>query len=127
MAKVLLIEPDTALARTYVQALQHVGHHVTHVVTAQAAVQAADDDQPDLVLLELRLAAHDGVEFLHEFRSYVEWRHIPVVVNTHLDPASLAPVQEALARDFGVAACLYKPATSLRQLVSAVNGQTRAQ
>ena len=123
MANVLLIEPDHALARTYVHAMQHAGYQVTHVVTAQDAIHTADEPKPDVVVLELRLAIHDGVEFLHEFRSYSEWQQIPVVVNTHLEPSVVAGVREALERDFGVVACLYKPATSLQQLLSVVKQQ----
>ncbi len=126
MANVLLIEPNAALARTYVQALQHVGHQVAHVGTAQDAIDAADTTKPDVVVLELQLAVHDGVEFLHEFRSYPEWQSIPVIVNTSLTPSALRPVQGALAGDFGVALALYKPRTTLEQLISAVNGQTVA-
>ncbi len=123
MANVLLIEPDHALARTYVQAMEHAGHQVTHVVAAQDAIHTADESKPDIVVLELRLAVHDGIEFLHEFRSYSEWQQIPVVVNTHLEPSVVAAVREALERDFGVVACLYKPVTSLQQLLSVVKQQ----
>ncbi|HSD55602.1 MAG TPA: response regulator [Candidatus Saccharimonadales bacterium] len=125
MANVLLVEPDIALARTYVQALQHVGHEVVHVVSAQDAIMAADQTQPDVVVLELRMAVHDGIEFLHEFRSYPEWQGIPVVVNSHITSSSLAPVQTALQGDLGVVATLYKPRTSLQQLISQVNQQVR--
>lgn len=67
---VLLIEPNTLLAATYRQALQHAGHEVRHVTGAQAAVMAADGRTPDVVVLELQLPQHSGLEFLHEFRSY---------------------------------------------------------
>lgn len=120
MQKVLLIEPDAALARTYMQALQHVGYVVTHVNSAQDAIDAADAQTPDAVVLELQLAVHDGIEFLHEFRSHSEWQSIPVIVNTNLTPQALAPVQGALAGDLGVVEVLYKPRTSLQQLISSV-------
>lgn len=125
MSNILLIEPDHALARTYVQALQHAGHQVVHATGAQEAIQAADETGPDVVVLELRLAVHDGIEFLHEFRSYQEWRKIPVVINTYLEPTALEPVMPGLEQDFGVRACLYKPHSSLQQLISAVNEQVR--
>jgi CheY-like chemotaxis protein len=123
MAKVLLIEPDVVLARTYVQALQHAGHEVRHAVGAQDGVNVADGFPLDVVVLELQLAAHNGIEFLHEFRSYPEWGSIPVVINSNMSSAALAPVGAVLERDFGVTACLYKPRTSLEQLIRAVNQQ----
>jgi CheY-like chemotaxis protein len=126
MTKVLLIEPDLALARTYIQALAHAGHTVTHVTGAQEAVLAADAKAPEVVVLELRLAVHDGIEFLHEFRSYGEWQRIPVIINSHLEPSVIEQVQAALEHDFGVTTYLYKPATSLQQLISTVNQQVIA-
>jgi len=107
------------------QALQHVGHTAVHVTGAQEAIHAADESKPDIVLLELRLAVHDGIEFLHEFRSYSEWQEVPVVINTYLDPALLEPVKQGLEDDLGVRACLYKPQTSLQQLISVINEQVR--
>jgi CheY-like chemotaxis protein len=121
MGSVLLIEPNRALGQTYLKALEHAGHRVCHVTGAQEAIQAADEREPDIVLLEMRLAVHDGVEFLHEFRSYAEWQKIPVVLNTYIEPSLLEPVRVALERDFGVNRYLYKPHTSLEQLVSIVN------
>jgi len=117
MAHILLIEPNTVLAETYTQALQHVGHSVVVVTGAQAAVDAADKQTPDIVIAELHLPGHSGIEFLHEFRSYTEWTDIPVVLNTTLTAAQLAPGVNALHRDLGIREVLYKPRTSLQDLV----------
>lgn len=124
MAHVLLIEPDSLLARTYTQALQHAGHTVAHAHSAQEAINEADDKKPDVVVLELRMTVHDGVEFLQEFRSYSEWLHTPVIINSATPPAALRSVQYALEHDYGVTMCLYKPHTTLHQLLSAVNIQS---
>ena len=120
MPHVLLLEPNTLLAKTYTQALKHAGYSVTHVTGAQAAVDAADKKTPDLVISELNLPQHSGIEFLHEFRSYTEWLNIPVILNTVLTAAQIAPVVEALQRDLGIREILYKPRTSLQDLVRVV-------
>ena len=117
MSNVLLIEPDAILAETYAAALRDAGHVVAHVRSAQAAIHAADEETPDIVFLELRLAGHDGVEFMHEFRSYTEWQHIPIVVTTYMDAQALRPLLPAL-RELGVEQCLYKPTSGLATLVS---------
>lgn len=122
MAHVLLIEPDIMLAGTYAQALRHFGHRVSSVYTAQDAIMAADSQVPDLVILELQLAVHDGLEFLYEFRSYGEWQQIPVVINSVLDPARLEAMRHTL-HTLGVTACLYKPRVTLTQLASIVRRQ----
>lgn len=120
MSHVLLIEPNLLLAKTYTQALVHVGYTVAHVVGAQAAIDAADKMTPDIVVVELQLSQHSGIEFLHEFRSYAEWLHVPVVVNTVLPPADILTAREPLQRDLGVRAILYKPRTTLQDIIRVV-------
>jgi len=120
MANILLIEPNHILARMYIEALSQSGYIINHAVTAQDAIRAADTQQPDIVILELQLAGHDGIEFLHEFRSYHDWMHIPVIINSYVSTTTLISAQEVLKRDLGVDICLYKPRTSLEQLVSVV-------
>lgn len=123
MARILLIESNAVLANTYKQALQIEGHVVDRVAGAQAAIDVADANMPDVVLLELHLSAHSGIEFLHEFRSYPEWQHIPVIINTAVQPAKIAPVRQVLAEDFGVRDVLYKPKASLEDILRAVREQ----
>jgi CheY-like chemotaxis protein len=124
MANVLLLEPDRVLARTYAQSLEHAGHTVQVCRSGQAAIELLEDFKADVIVLELQLAGHGGVEFLHELRSYPEWLALPVVINTNLAPQAIAPLRAALQHDAGVAVCLYKPRTSLRRLIRAVNEQT---
>lgn len=120
MAHVLIIEPDKLLAQTYRRALEHAGCSVAVAHGAQDGVQASDIQKPDVVVLELQLAAHDGIEFLHEFRSYAEWRAVPVIVQSSIPPEALEPFVLALKRDLGVVELLYKTTASLRLLVRAV-------
>ncbi|HJQ08883.1 MAG TPA: response regulator [Candidatus Saccharimonadales bacterium] len=124
MSHVLLLEPNTVLAAAYTEALQHAGHTVAHTTGAQAAIHAADAQAPDAVLLELLLPQHNGVEFLHEFRSYTDWQTTPVIVNTVLHPSYLGGLHTVLVEDFGVQTILYKPQTSLQEVVRAVRGHT---
>jgi CheY-like chemotaxis protein len=119
MAKVLLIEPDRVLAKHYITILRNAGHKVTACLTGQAAIQAADEKVPDLVVLELQLKGHNGVEFLYEFRSYPEWQHIPVVVHTLIPELALAGISTVPLLD--IHTYLYKPTTSLEKLADTVD------
>lgn len=120
---VLLIEPDKLLADTYKQALEFAGHSVDHAMGGQGAVGCADEKTPDIVILEMQLPAQNGIAFLQEFRSYAEWQRIPVVLHTYVAPQSMTAVFETLKREYGVTNWLYKPQTSLQQLVSVVHRQ----
>jgi DNA-binding response OmpR family regulator len=116
---VLLIEPDRLQAATLTQVLTQAGHSVAHAVSAQGAISRADDQVPDVVVLELQLPHHNGVEFLYEFRSYFEWLHIPVVVHSFVPPRELKHAA-TLHAELGVARVLYKPQTSFGALCEAV-------
>ena len=120
MASILVIEPDAVLATTYAEALMQAGYQPVVAATAQSAIHAADEQLPDLIILELQLAAHNGIEFLHEFRSYPEWQDVPVIINSYTPPQEYQQVQETLATTLGVRAFLYKPRISLQLLLRAV-------
>lgn len=119
MPRVLLIEPDRKLARTYCQALEKWGYDVDWAGYAQDAVFAADAHRPDIVLLELQLTAHSGYEFLYEFRSYAEWQNVPIVLLTYVSPHA-ARLTAKHMEQFKIVQCLYKPAITLVQLRRAV-------
>jgi len=95
------------------------GHGVSHVTTAQRGILAADAVTPDVVVVELQLVGHSGIEFLYEFRSYVDWRHVPVIILSHVSPQEFR-VNETLLKRLGVAAYHYKPRTSLKTLLASV-------
>ncbi len=123
MAAILLIEPDLILGKTYASALRANGHEVILRHYAEASIFALDKNKPDVIVLELQLPGHGGVEFLHELRSYTEWQSIPVLLHTLVSTDRLQ-AQMARLMDLGIYEHLYKPATSLLQLVRAVNRAT---
>jgi len=116
---ILLIEPDTIQAGLYAVALERIGCTVTHVTGAQAGVLAADECTPDMVILEMQLSGHSGVEFLYEFRSYSEWLQIPVILHTFV-PSHELTHGVTLQNELGVQRILYKPTTTLADLCEVV-------
>ncbi len=120
-SRLLLIEPDRVLAATYKRALTADREYMVMKANgAQAAVRLADIKTPDLVILELQLIAHSGIEFLYEFRSYSEWQNIPVIVHSMVPFAEFRHSWELMTHELGVVSYLYKPDTSLAHLVEAV-------
>ncbi len=119
MSHILIIEPAADLAEVLGRFLQQAGHTCHHATSAQQAISLADSQSPDAVILELALPAHNGVEFLYEFRSYSDWRDVPVILYTHVsaEESGLRPWQ---LRRLGITAHLYKPTTSLQNLQAAL-------
>lgn len=126
MADVLIIESDKVLARTYARALEHSGFEVVCAYAAQEALTAMDAQAPRIVILDMQLAGHDYLAFLHEFRSYVEWSDIPVVLLSALTDVEMQRVGPVLQRDFAVSASLYKPRATLQQLIRTVREHIKA-
>lgn len=120
MSHILVVDADKRLRGTYVEVLEIAGYSVTPAASAQASIGAIEDRAPDLILLELQLQAHSGVEFLHELRSYPEWQSIPVVLHTMVPWSDLKDFKQAF-ESLGIIDYAYKPETSLKQLVALVD------
>jgi DNA-binding response OmpR family regulator len=113
--KILLVEPDHELGTIVQHFLTADGHRVDHQQTAQAAIHGANENRPDVVVLELAIPAHNGLAFLHEFRSYEDWINVPVIIYSHI-PLESSGMRKADWRVYGVYEYLYKPTTRLDTL-----------
>ena len=111
MPDLLILEPDPDLAGTLSKFLAP-DFSLRTVHDAQTAIEQADEQTPDLVILELAMPRNNGVAFLQEFRSYTDWRRVPVIIYSLIpreDTGHNMPEWEK----HGVKAYLYKPVTSL--------------
>ena len=116
MAKILLIEPDRVLAGNIREYLEGVlKHHVQWRSDAQAAINSSEEFPPEVVIMEIQLGLHSGVEFLYEFRSYPEWQKIPVIILSSL-PDTEVSSHTIYFDDLEIVAYHYKPHTTLEHL-----------
>jgi DNA-binding response OmpR family regulator len=122
MPKILLIEPNKLQARQYQEYLVGIGYEVVWVQAAQDAVNAADKSKPDLIIMEILLTAHSGIEFLNELRSYPEWLVVPIIILSRLPPGDFNTDAKTLER-LGIAWYLYKPDTSLQKLKERISSE----
>lgn len=115
MVRVLLIDADTEMQEICAEYLRVGGFAISTAVSAEQAVMACEKAMPDVILLDLQLVGHGGVEFIYELRSYTEWQHIPVLLHTSVPLRELAGFGAAW-KTLGIREYLYKPETSLRKL-----------
>lgn len=120
MSNILLIEPDRTLALTYQKALTLNGFRTKWCASIQDAIHILVKRTFAAIVLELQLPRHNGIEFLYEYRSYPEWQNTPVILHTIVSSHTLIPSREIL-EDLGVKRYLYKPETSLTNLISTIN------
>lgn len=117
---ILLVEPDRQLGDIYCRALSAKGLDVKVCHDATSAIASLDDYRPDLIVTELELPTHNGVELLYELRSYYDWQQLPVIVLTNQPFADNDRLQATWQR-LKVSGRYYKPLLTLQKLVSVVD------
>lgn len=119
MVNILLLEPDAHLGGLYAESLKLAGHNVQHSKEAGQAISILDAHDIDIVILEVQIALHNGIEFLYEMRSYPEWQGIPIIINS-IVPKQILEQNKMFKKQLSIAEILYKPTTTLDTLVSSV-------
>lgn len=120
MAHILLIEPDRLLAANISEYLQFKGHRISWRSDAQAAINSSEENAPELVILELQLGSHSGLDFIYEFRSYSDWQSIPIIVFSNLPSSEIASNSTYLDQ-LEIVNYHFKPQTSLERLGQSVD------
>jgi len=67
--KILIVEDDATIGRFVELELQHAGYEVSRFGDGEAALAAASDVGPDLIILDLMLPGIDGLEVARTLRS----------------------------------------------------------
>ena len=118
MNRILLVEPDQYLAVIYSSALQHNGHIVSIARTVAQSVNLLDAEKFDLMIIELKIAQHNGIELLYEMRSYVDWNKIRIIIHSSVPEQKMMTSKTIDQLD--VDKYLFKPRTSLSELCNSV-------
>ena len=80
MANITIIEDDLSLARALEEKLHHEGFGVTVMLWGETQLEFLKAAHPDLVLLDLKLPGHSGLEVLAVVRQDTKLTHLPVVI-----------------------------------------------
>ena len=122
--KILLVEDDAWLGELYSDILQTENN--TTVIRAISADQALDhldkNEDVDLIILDMFLPGHNGIEFLHEMASYSDINTLPVIILSSVYQHDFAMTEERW-QHYGVKQYLYKPLTKPQDLLVAVKKQ----
>ena len=116
--KILVVEDEVALARLVERTLREEGYEVRAVHDGDDAVEAAMDDAPDVVILDLGLPGRDGLSFTRELRA--QGIRAPVIMLTARD----ALPDRVAGLDAGADDYLVKP-FAFEELLARVRAQLR--
>ena len=117
---VLVVDDERALRTVLRTRLKLAGYRVVEADSGEDALEVLEREQPDVVLLDLRLPGIDGWGVLEQLRARSRLPALRVVVVT----AHGGPEVAGRAQALGCRAVLQKP-FSLRELVSTLDEITR--
>lgn len=115
LGRVLVIDDDPEARQLLLRHLEKEGYLGIEAGDAKRGIELAEQQQPDLILLDLMMPNIDGWTALSVLKESASTRHIPVILQSMLD-------EKNLGLDLGAAAFLPKPvdrqrmATILRHL-----------
>lgn len=117
---ILIVEPDAVLAKSYQKALESLNYVVYLANSAQNAINQVDKNKIDLIILEIQLIDHSGIEFLYELRSYPEWDNIRIIILSSIPEHEFKDSISVLKNDLKVDHYIYKNGLKLAKLVDII-------
>lgn len=102
---VLIVDDDPISAKRMATILAEANCGTRVVTSAEDALVALQDDQPDAIVLDLVLPLMSGLLFAQQLAANPQTRSIPVVAVT----AFAGPETERVVREAGVRAYVRKP------------------
>jgi CheY-like chemotaxis protein len=79
-ALALVIEDDDQAAELLRLQLENAGFRIVRAATAEAAMQLAAQECPDVVTLDIMLPGMDGWDFLKRFKKASQYAGVPIVI-----------------------------------------------
>jgi DNA-binding response OmpR family regulator len=116
MARVLVVEDDPTLEHTYNLLLAKEGHIVDRAADGEEALKSAEENEPDLILLDLLMPNVNGVEFLRRYDIKGKHPNVKVIVFTNLSMDST--IDEVMK--LGATRYVVKASTSPKELASII-------
>ena len=115
--RVLLVDDDPSLRSTLAIGLRAEGHDVLVVGDGRSALDAAREDEPDLMVLDLGLPDLPGTTVLQRLRS---WSRLPVIVLS----ARTDSLDKVTALDLGADDYVTKP-FGMEELLARIRATAR--
>ena len=82
MTKILLVEDDRLLSKLMIHRLQKENIEVITAINGLEAIDRAETEMPDLILMDIRLPLLDGLEATKKIKSLPTTTHIPIIALT---------------------------------------------
>lgn len=85
MSKILVIEDESALQKTFGDMLTREGYEVVKALDGEIGIRLAKKELPNLIILDLILPRMNGFEVLKALKTDTTTQSIPVIILTNLE------------------------------------------
>ncbi len=116
MKKILFIEDESALQKTFGDILSQEGFEVISALDGETGLSLAKAKKPDLILLDLILPKMNGFNVLQQLKEDTETKAVPVIVLTNLE--GVADIDKVI--ELGATTYLVKAQYSLEEVVEKI-------
>jgi|SRR6266545_6221588 DNA-binding response OmpR family regulator len=82
MARILIAEDEANIFKLVSFRLKHLGHEVIWAQNGGQALEAAREQSPDLILLDVMMPVYDGFQVLKKLKADADTQPIPVIMLT---------------------------------------------
>lgn len=121
--KILIIEDESALIFALRAKFAASGFDATIALNGELALEFAEKEQYDIILLDLLLPKLNGFEVLSRFRANQKTAKVPVIIFSNLDSQE----DKKKAMDLGATEYLMKAQTSLDEVIKIINRHIKKQ
>jgi len=116
MKKILFIEDESALQKTFGEILKQEGYEMISALDGETGLRLAASQKPDLILLDLILPKVHGFEVLKKLKEDKETKDIPIIVLTNLE--GIGDVDKAI--ELGAKTYLVKAQYTLEEVLEKI-------
>lgn len=86
MKKILIVEDEPAYIKLLSSKLSSKGYKVFEALEGQQGLEMAKKENPDLILLDIKMPVMDGMEMLRLLRKEKEGKKVKVILLTNIEP-----------------------------------------
>ncbi|MEA3296036.1 MAG: response regulator [Patescibacteria group bacterium] len=116
MKKILFIEDEAALQKTFNEILNNHGYKVVSALDGKTGLRLAETINPDLILLDLVLPKIHGFEVLKKMKQNEKMKNIPIIILTNSE--NIENINKSI--ELGASAYLIKANYSLNEIIEKV-------
>lgn len=80
MAKILVVDDEASIRMLYREEFEDEGYEVFEAEDGHKLTERIEKDKPDVIVLDIKMAAYDGLDLLQEIRQ--QFRELPVIISS---------------------------------------------